>query len=205
MTSWSQLATHRRAIAKRWRTVYDLPTVRRGHALVASKIEANTKVLEVGAGDGRLQKRLPESTTYETMDVDPETNPTYTSLDAVDSTFDAVVAIEVVEHLEVEAIGPWLETLVSKLKPGGRLMLTTPNVFCPSVYLRDATHKTPLAYDELGGLVTAAGAEVEAMYRIDGDALLKRFVNRFVLGWVYRLMRLDHAQRIAVVARRSSD
>jgi SAM-dependent methyltransferase len=138
------------------------------------------------------------------MDVDPDTSPDFATLDEIDDAFDCVVAIEVIEHLPVEEVIGWLQALVSKTKPGGRLMLTTPNVYCPSAFLRDATHKTPIAYDELGGLVELAGAQVDAMYRIDPDPALRRFANRFLLGWVYRLMRLDHAPRIAVMATRTA-
>lgn len=201
MIAWSELARHRRAIAKRWRTVYRLPIVRRGHRLVAEHVTKGS-VLEVGAGDGRLAKLLPAGTTYVTMDIDPNVGARYASLDEIEETFDAIVAIEVIEHIPVDDLLPWLTRLVALLKPGGRLMLTTPNIYCPSAFLRDATHRTPLAYDELGGLVTAVGADVDAMMRIDGDALLRRLVNRYLLGWLYRLMRLDHAQRVAVIATR---
>ncbi len=202
MISWSELARHRRAIAKRWRSVYTLPTVRRGKALVAETVRPGWSVLEIGAGDGALAERLPAGATYASMDIDPEVDATYHDLAAIDRTFDCVVAIEVIEHLVVDDIPAWLERLVACLAPGGTMVLTTPNIYCPSAFLRDATHRTPIAYDELGGLVCAAGLEVKALYRIDGDALLRRLVNRFVLGWVYRLMRLDHAQRIAVVAKK---
>jgi SAM-dependent methyltransferase len=49
------------------------------------------------------------------------------ALDHVEGTFDCVTLIEVIEHLTAEEAGVLLAAVARKLKPGGRLVLTTPN------------------------------------------------------------------------------
>jgi 2-polyprenyl-3-methyl-5-hydroxy-6-metoxy-1,4-benzoquinol methylase len=44
-----------------------------------------------------------------------------------ENEFDAVVSIEVIEHLPIEETRPFLRSIFRLLKPGGTLVLTTPN------------------------------------------------------------------------------
>jgi hypothetical protein len=78
------------------------------------------------------------------------------------------------------------------------LVLSTPNVFHPPAYLRDVTHRTPLCYDELAGLVTGAGLEIEHVYRIYNDPLPRMLLRRYAFGWLFRLLGIDFARQIAV-------
>jgi 2-polyprenyl-3-methyl-5-hydroxy-6-metoxy-1,4-benzoquinol methylase len=48
-------------------------------------------------------------------------------LDSVQGTFDCVTLIEVIEHLTAGEAGVLLAAVARKLRPGGRLVLTTPN------------------------------------------------------------------------------
>lgn len=48
-------------------------------------------------------------------------------LETIDETFDCVTLIEVIEHLTPEEAGHLLGQIARKLKPGGQLVLTTPN------------------------------------------------------------------------------
>jgi SAM-dependent methyltransferase len=45
----------------------------------------------------------------------------------LDEQFDAVIASEVLEHLDDDELGDVLQIFHEKLKPGGRLLVTTPN------------------------------------------------------------------------------
>ena len=82
------------------------------------------------------------------------------------------------------------------------MLLSTPNTFYPPAYLRDATHRTPLCYDELAGLVTAAGLEVTRVARVYHDPVHRRFLRQYCLGWLFRLIGIDYARQIVLVAHK---
>jgi hypothetical protein len=91
---------------------------------------------------------------------------------------------------------------VTACSKGGAIALTTPNVYYPPAFLRDATHRTPFCYDELGGLLQLSGFEVTHVYRLHQDALIKRFAKRYLFYPLYRLLGIDFAHGIMVVAQK---
>lgn len=206
--SWSTLYAHRRAAAARFGPIHALPIVRRVREVVLGEIRRDANVLEVGAGGGRLGmwiERLRPQAHYESMDVDPAGEHDYTSLDDIRRQYDLVVALEVIEHLSLADIGPWLRRLRDLTLPGGLMILSTPNTFYPPAYLRDATHQTPLCYDELAGLVAAAGFDVLRLARVYHDPWPRRLARRYLFGWLFRLLGFDFARQIVLVARRPPD
>lgn len=203
--AWSRLSEHRREIAARFGNVYALPIAKRVQSTVLDHLPRGPglQILEVGAGGRTLEKAIrarSQDVRYESMDIDLSTAQDYYDLDSVPSGYDAIVAIEVVEHLDAEAIPAWLTLLADKLRPGGRLILSTPNVYHPPAYLRDATHRTPLAYDELAGLVEAAGLEAKAIFRIFSGPLLRRVGTQILFGWLFRMLGLDYAKHVVLIA-----
>lgn len=201
--AWSRLSEHRRKVAVRFGTVYALPVAKRVQTAVLEHLPRGGKILEVGAGGRTLEKAIrardPDA-RYESMDIDLTTAQDYYDLESIPEGYDAIIAIEVVEHLEAETIPPWLALLAKKLRPGGRLILSTPNVYHPPAYLRDATHRTPLAYDELAGLVEAAGLEAKAIYRIFSGSLMRRLGTQVLFGWLFRMLGLDYAKHVVLIA-----
>jgi 2-polyprenyl-3-methyl-5-hydroxy-6-metoxy-1,4-benzoquinol methylase len=229
--SWSLQYARRKTAAQRFgKSVFDLPVVKRLRDLVVAAVPAQGRVLEVGAGERKIERLLAQhrpSVRYESFDIDPHGEHAYRDWSEVTSAlaghvgeslrdsptrlgetrpraggFDCVLALEVIEHLPLEEIPPWLSQLTAVLRPGGRLILSTPNTFCPPAYLRDATHRTPLCYDELAGLVAGAGLQVERICRIYNDPLPRFFLRRYAFGWLFRLLGIDFARQIALVARR---
>jgi 2-polyprenyl-3-methyl-5-hydroxy-6-metoxy-1,4-benzoquinol methylase len=201
---WSELVRHRRRMEERFGEIHDLPIARRVDAAVLSAIPAGARVLEVGAGDrsfGEKLARRDPSASYLSMDVDRSTKQDFYDLAEAPGAQGAIVAIEVVEHLPFDAILPWLQSIASKLEPGGLAILSTPNIYHPPAYLRDATHRTPLAFDELGALLEAAGLGVVSVHRIFHGSLARR-ASRWMLSWLFRILGLDYAKHIVVVAMR---
>jgi len=203
--SWSQLYAHRQRIAARFGKIFSLPIVKRVNDVIRSEVRPQENILEVGAGERGLLRRIQQwgvAVVYKSMDVDPWTKHDYRDLEQIDEQFDLVVSLEVIEHLPFDEIQPWLTQLAALLRPGGRLILSTPNTYYPPAYLRDATHCTPLCYDELGGFVEAAGLRVDRIVRVYHDPVFRKLMRRYVFGWLFRLIGIDFARQIVLVARR---
>lgn len=81
--------------------------------------------------------------------------------DAEPASLGAVIAIQVVEHLELDALLSLVELAHARLRPGGRLIFETPNpaslIVLGNSYLLDPTHVRPLHPSLLSFLVERAG------------------------------------------------
>lgn len=155
-------------------------------AIMAEIVERklNGAILDFGAGIGRLTRRLVDSGRFDSISAtDLLQQPV--SLDKVqwicadlndplpmpDSSFDAVVAAEVIEHLENPRV--MVRELFRLLKPGGVVILSTPNneswrsllslmmrghyvAFCNGSY---PAHITALLRKDLERIFTEAGLE----------------------------------------------
>jgi 2-polyprenyl-3-methyl-5-hydroxy-6-metoxy-1,4-benzoquinol methylase len=203
--SWSQQYNSRRAIAARFGRVFDLPLARRVRDVLLGTVRDDDSVLEVGAGDRRMRELLAQKrrgVDYRSMDIDPHGEHDYRMLAEVDRQFDCIFSFEVAEHIAFDELADWIEKLGALLKPGGYLALSTPNTFYPPAYLRDASHRTPLCYDELGGMLEAGGLRVTRIVRIYNDPVWRMFVRRWLFGWLFRMIGIDFARQIVVVAQK---
>lgn len=202
--SWSEQYKFRRAIAARFGDVFALPLARRARDVLLDVVRDEIDVLEVGAGDRRMSEMLAKKrhgVKYRSFDIDPQGAHDYRAFEEIDRTFDCVFAFEVAEHIAPDEVLDWLSRLRDLLRPAGHLVLSTPNTFYPPAYLRDATHRTPLCYDELGGMLTAVGLRVTRIVRIYNDPVWRIIARRFLFGWLFRLIRIDFARQIVVVAQ----
>jgi len=182
-----------------------VPIERRVRDVLLAEIMDGAAVLEIGAGDRSMGDKLRAARpgiVYESLDIDPQGEHEYRDLSELKRQFDCVFALEVIEHLPLEAITPWLCEILRALKPGGTLVLSTPNTFFPMAYLRDVTHQTPICYDELGALVEGAGFEVTRIVRIYHDPLHRKLLRRYLFGWLFRLISVDFARQIVLVAHK---
>jgi 2-polyprenyl-3-methyl-5-hydroxy-6-metoxy-1,4-benzoquinol methylase len=124
-----------------------------------------------------------------------------------DNSLNCVSAFHVVEHLPLEDLISLFDEILRALRPGGLLMLETPNpenvlVGSCSFYL-DPTHRNPIPSDTLRFMVESRGfcrPEVFKLHPVTSkqlrgnDELTQRF-NEFFFG----------PQDYAVIARKASD
>lgn len=112
-------------------------------SLILSKINKGSKILDYGAGEGALSERLSdEGYSVIAADIDEDNFRTskakfhklnFDSDDQVNhfistfnSSFDVVIGIEVIEHVEDQ--WRYVRQLNSLLKPGGLIIISTPNI-----------------------------------------------------------------------------
>lgn len=106
----------------------------------------NQSILDIGCFAGTFLSLVPEHRFMRQVGVDilPEqiayANKNYGSpfrefrhirsirdLSTIEESFDCVTLIEVIEHLAIDEIRTLMDGIVDRLKPGGKLVLTTPN------------------------------------------------------------------------------
>jgi 2-polyprenyl-3-methyl-5-hydroxy-6-metoxy-1,4-benzoquinol methylase len=188
-----------------YRDIWDLKILRKRFPLMVNTIRDGEKVLDIGASDRNLQERLKRrypKLIYKSMDIDREQFHDFYSLEEIRESFDVVFLFEVIEHVDFEEGVRLLKKVHDFLNEGGRLILTTPNVFNPSRFWRDVTHKVAYCYDELGGLLLAQGFQIKVMYRTYNDAFHRYFFRLHVMAPLHRYLGIDFAKSILVIAEK---
>jgi len=205
--SWSKLFEYRDQIHSRYPEIWDLKILRKRFPIMMKTIQDSEKVLDIGASNRNLQDRLKRhfpKLIYKSLDIDREQFHDFYSLEEVQESFDVVFLFEVIEHLGLEEGIQLIRKIYDLLSEGGRLILTTPNVFNPSRFWRDATHKVAYCYDELGGLLLAHGFEIKAMNRTYSDAVHRYLFRIYVVAPLHRYLCIDFAKSILVIAEKKS-
>ena len=130
---------------------------------------------------------------------------------------DGIVAIDLIEHLPKAGAGPFLEELRLALKPGGRLILQTPNMgsfFASSIRYGDLSHEYGLTERSAVALLMIAGFredEIDVLPSWNATTA-PGFVRERYLALLHRLWALaDDSGRariptknLIIVARRSA-
>lgn len=203
--SWSHLFSHRDKVHERYPEIWDLKILRKRFPLLLKTVRDGEKVLDIGASnrnlEGRLRRSLPRL-VYKSMDVDRKQRHDFYSLEEIRESFDVIFLFEVLEHLDLHEGITLLKRIYELLYSGGRLILSTPNIFNPSRYWRDATHKVAYCYDELGGLLLAHQFQIRAMYRTYNDAFLKYLLRIYGMAPLHRYLGVDFARSILIVAEK---
>lgn len=190
-------------------------------------------VLDVGCGRGELVVALDEAGVAATgVDSDPDmvaealrAGAKVTAGDAVahlaslpEGSLGAVVAIQVVEHLRFAQVLALIEAARSRLRPGGLLVMETPNptslVVLGNSFILDPTHERPLHPSLLSFACESAGfRSVELRFWAPAEAYhLATVDDPEAPGWVAQVNRafqqlnevLFGPQDYAVIARTPS-
>ncbi|GAB1258478.1 hypothetical protein NBRC116494_29800 [Aurantivibrio plasticivorans] len=204
-TDWSQLYQYRRATQKRYPSIWHVPLRKRHHQVVRQETPALDSLLELGAGARNLQDELKKTYSefdYKSFDIDRQRFHDFYSLEEINGEYQVACMFEVIEHVTPTIALNTLQTAFRHVKPGGKIFVTTPNIYYPPEYLRDATHITPWCYDELGGIVQMAGFELDKIYRLHQDPLLTKILRRYLTRPLFQLLGLDFAKQIIAVGKK---
>ncbi|MEW6683055.1 MAG: class I SAM-dependent methyltransferase [Nitrospirota bacterium] len=202
--AWSVLYRHRVEARGRLGDIWDLPIVKRYFDRITANLATHSRVLEVGAGSRGLAARLSgpfPQVVYRSMDIDRTHDHDYYDLAAITERFDAIVLVEVIEHLALSDGIDLLDRLKGLLTPGGTIILTTPNVLHPTRYWGDCTHKTFYRYDEIAGILEGLGYRDVRVSRVYNAPFLQRWLRLHVGVYLHRYLDIDFAPTIVAEGR----
>jgi 2-polyprenyl-3-methyl-5-hydroxy-6-metoxy-1,4-benzoquinol methylase len=174
---------------------------------LSQHIKTEKKVLDIGCRDGALTKYFAEGNTVLGVDIDSESLARAHEVlgistkqidlngpwDLPESSYDVVVAAEVVEHLYYPATV--FKKVSAVLKPGGMLLGTVPNAFSLAhraryllkqkrgTPLMDPTHINHFTVGELTQLLEEQFTDVQVV----GLGRLGRLALRFPQAFAYDL------------------
>lgn len=203
--SWSRFWKARKEVRKQYKDIYCLPIKKKLFQIVSEEIKDTSSILEVGAGEKILKKKVEEtypSVTYKTMDIDVEGDHDYTKLETIEEKFDVIVMAEVIEHLFFEEGLNIFQDLHYLLKEGGKLIVTTPNIYHPNTWFKDSDHRVALSYEVLGAMAKETEFEIHEIYRTFNDSFFKRFTKMYITKFIFKHLELDFAPSIVLVAKR---
>jgi len=206
--NWSEQLHWREKVHERYHDVWDLKLVRKRLPLSLGYLKDGEKVLEIGASNRELEKRIKDTfprVVYKSLDIDPAYRHDYSSLDEVREPFDLVLLFEVIEHLSLEEGRQMVARLPAILNPGGRVILTTPNVYTPGQYWKDVSHLVPYHYEELGGLFLSQGLNIVEMRRLFRKSLAGFILKGYCLSPLFRFLGIDFSDSILLVARKNGE
>jgi len=204
--SWSRFYKLRIDVCRRFAEWWKIPICKRHWVVLAEELRDGQKVLDVGGIEpsrARFESLFP-NVEYRSMNIDRSEKHDYYSLDDVDETFDLVMLMEVIEHLSTEQGADMLKRIHELVRPGGLLIVSTPNMFHPNRFW-DSDHLTPYRFDELGAMVMGCGFGIRAIYRVYNAPFFQRLFRIYVASYVHRYFCVDFAESILLVGEKTAE
>lgn len=178
---------------------------------IFTAIRGARTLLDVGAGDNHMQAKFVRAGftgTYHSQDVSSEHAHTFSDLDeAKPGYYDAILCLDVIEHLTLEDGLALLGRLRDLLSAGGVLVLQTPNARCVRNPLGgDMTHLHCYNAHDLWAYLTVIGLSASG-YRVTF-----RTKHRSPFDWLFelagrwittRILGCDFADNLLFVARKA--
>lgn len=177
-------------------------------AIFASTRHAS-RLLDFGAGDKRLKQKFLAAGfkgRYETLDLSAEDEHEYSSISQVRGPLDAILCLEVIEHMTLNDYVDLMDEFCKLLAPGGTLVIGTPNPLCVvPMWAGDPGHIQQYPLADLAADFTIRGFDVKA-FRIRYGPWPKglawmRFMTMRVLCY---LLSVDYAQGLVVIGKKKS-
>jgi SAM-dependent methyltransferase len=168
-------------------------------------IRPGMDVLDIGANNRSLKAFLEQQLKfkfgYKSMDIDRSHEHDYYSLEEISGEFDAIGCFEVVEHMTPGLALDLFRKAYSVMRPGGCMVVSTPNVYHPMSFWADSTHITPFRIRHLAGWMAIAGFSRFSGYRVCQITWKKRLRYWRYRG-LLRLLNLDFAPGIVIVGEK---
>ncbi len=135
-------------------------------------------ILEIGPGYGEMIQLLLEHHCHNvvSIDISPEVvdhinrsfgqNHCFLALDASNyisqykNHFGCVILLDVLEHIQKDSVIPLLRSIHSALKPGGMVVIQTPNAsspFAENIFFSDFTHQWDFTEFSMKQVLSSAG------------------------------------------------
>jgi SAM-dependent methyltransferase len=186
-----------------WRE--DLPPKGAAADLFRRNLASAESILDVGAGNRYWKDvlaRLGVTATYQSADIDPLHDHEFSDFVQVRSEFDAILMLEVIEHLPIEVGVRFLEHAARLLQPGGVLVVSTPNPAHPHrIWSIDFTHIRPWPAHDLWAVLHLLGLRDIALYRQMFTSAKRRFTMPLQRA-VAKLLELDPAHGLLAFAHK---
>jgi SAM-dependent methyltransferase len=168
-----------------------------------------TRLLDFGAGDKRLKGKFQAAGfkgLYETLDMSAEDEHEYSLISQATGPFDAILCLEVIEHMSLNDYVDLMDEFGKLIAPGGVLVIGTPNPLCVvPMWAGDPGHVQQYPLADLGADFVVRGYEVNA-FRVRYGAWPRglpwlRFMAMRALCY---LLSVDYAQGLVVIGKKKN-
>lgn len=202
--SWIQYAQTRVRFMERWPSIWSLALVRTHFDLPRRHLARVGSALDVGATErvheGTIRAAWP-GVDYRSFDLDRSNRHDYHDFAAIDRQFDLVICLEVLEHVPPATSLEIARQCVQACRPGGHVLLSTPNVHTPGMQ-EEFTHHTAFNHADLAAVAAWSGLEVVDAVRVYHARGFRRVLHATLAQPLHRLLNVDYAESVAVLARR---
>jgi predicted SAM-dependent methyltransferase len=172
--------------------------------IIFERTDHAARILDFGAGEARLKRKFLAAGyegEYHTLDLSTEQEHTFYELSQVKGQYDAILCLEVIEHMALNEYVDLMDAFQGLLLPGGILVLSTPNPLCVApMWALDAGHIQQYPLADLLADFEVRGYQVEA-YRIclgrrpSGWPAIKLMIGRLLCYF----LNVDYAQGLLLI------
>ncbi|MGD0035727.1 MAG: methyltransferase domain-containing protein [Bacteroidota bacterium] len=183
------------------------PTTR----LILDAIGNSAAILDVGAGDKRLEKALRSAGwngTYESIDIECSVKHDYRSFQEVSKKYGAVFMLELIEHMPLSEGLEYFELAQRCLEDPGVLIVSTPNINSINrLWRTDVTHIQQYPPRDLYAILRMTGFHGTIQgYRIilsprKNTRRVKYAVKSMLKRSLCRILEVDYTDGIFFIAR----
>lgn len=165
------------------------------------------RLLDYGAGDKRLKGKFLSAGfkgRYETLDMSAEDKHEYSSISEVTGPFDAILCLEVIEHMSLNDYVDLMDEFGKLLQPGGTLVIGTPNPLCVvPMWAGDPGHVQQYPLSDLAADFVVRGYSVEA-FRVRYGPWPKGlpWLRFFAMRVLCYLLGVDYANGLVVIGKK---